>query len=52
MAINPKKLGEAKAVIRRFRKEIEAVLEDDRTDPRQEVYSLAVQLFPLTRVSE
>jgi uncharacterized protein (TIGR02147 family) len=52
MAINPKKLSEAKAIIRRFRKEIESVLEDDSTGPRQEVYSLAVQLFPLTRVFE
>ena len=52
MAINPKKLSEAKDIIRRFRKEIESVLEDDSTGPRQEVYSLAVQLFPLSRVLE
>lgn len=52
IAINPKKLSEAKKIIRRFRNEVEAVLEDDSSGPRSEVYSVAVQLFPLTRVHE
>ena len=49
IAINPKKISEAKEVIRKFRKKIETVLEDESTGPKQEVYSLAIQLFPLTQ---
>ena len=52
MAINPRRLVEAKAIIRRFRKDIENLLENGSDDPVEEVYSLAVQLFPITRTSD
>ncbi|WP_413289873.1 TIGR02147 family protein [Bdellovibrio sp. HCB337] len=47
MAINPKKIGKAKDEIKLFRRKIAKILE---TDPHSEVYSLCVQLIPLTNV--
>jgi len=44
MAINPKKIPEAKLMIRAFRDRLAAVLEDDEAS---EVYRLSMQLFPL-----
>ncbi len=49
LTINPEKLSEAKSLIRYFRKEIGAVLEATPSDSSQGVYSLAIQLFPLTQ---
>lgn len=46
MAINPKKLKEAKARIRRFRDELARFLE---SEPREQVYKLCIQLIPITR---
>lgn len=45
MATTPKKLKEAKTLIREFKRKLTEFLEDgDKTD----VYTLAIQLFPLT----
>lgn len=46
MAINPGKLPEAKKMLARFRKKFAKFLEQDAG--RTEVYTLAMQLFPLT----
>lgn len=46
MAIDPAQLEEAKAMIVRFRERMAALLEKGKP---QEVYTLAIQLFPLTR---
>lgn len=46
MAINPDKMAKAKKLIREFRTNIAKELE---VDPKQEVYMLCVQLFPLSR---
>ncbi len=45
MAINPAKLAKAKKIIREFRIHLARELE---VDPKQEVYMLCVQLFPLS----
>jgi len=46
MATNPKKLNEAKILIREFKRKLVDFLEDcEKTD----VYTLAIQLFPLTK---
>lgn len=50
MAVNPKQLPEAKAIIGRFRRKLSKLLENG--DSRTEVYTLAVQLFPLTKLRE
>jgi uncharacterized protein (TIGR02147 family) len=47
MAIDPKKLPEAKKMIRAFRKKIMNLLEDKE---KTEVYELCVQLFPRTKL--
>jgi uncharacterized protein (TIGR02147 family) len=48
MAINPKRISEAKAMIARFRRKMAKVME---TGPgRTEVYTVAVQFFPLTQI--
>ncbi len=44
MAIDPKKIGMAKEMIRKFQDELAEVLESDRPT---EVYRLSMQLFPL-----
>ncbi len=49
MAINLAKLPEAEAIIRKFRRSLMALLETG--DTKQEVYQLAVALYPLTQVS-
>lgn len=49
MAINPKKMKEAKEKIRRFLDEMSLLLE---TDPKTEVYKLCIQLIPLTKGGE
>lgn len=49
MAIDPARIGEAKTAIRRFRRDMAALLEDGR---RTEVYNLNVQLVPVTRWRE
>lgn len=46
IAINPQKLPEAKTIIREFRQKIGSLLRDG---DKQEVYQLAIQLFPLTK---
>jgi transcriptional regulator with XRE-family HTH domain len=48
MAIDPKKLGRAREMIRKFRTEIARELE---VDPKSEVYMLTVGLFPLSQCS-
>lgn len=47
VAADPRKLPEAKALIRRFRTEMAALLADG---PQTEVYQMCIQLFPLTNV--
>lgn len=49
MAIDPKNLGEAKKMIKSFRKRLSKKLESGN---KKEVYKLAVQLFPLSRNNE
>lgn len=49
LAIDPKKLKDAKERIRLFLDEMSLLLE---TDPKSEVYKLCVQLIPLTRRNE
>ena len=46
MAINSKKLAEAKVLIRKFQDELNGLLEDSTPD---QVYRLCVQLFPLSQ---
>ena len=46
MAINPDKMAQAKKMIREFRMHLARELE---VDPKQEVYMLCVQLFPLSK---
>ncbi len=46
-AINSKKINRAKKLIRKFRKEMDQLLEDGSED---KVYYLGVQLFPLSKV--
>ena len=46
MAINSKKLAEAKVLIRKFQDELSGLLEDSTPD---QVYRLCVQLFPLSQ---
>ena len=48
MAINLEKLSDAKAMITRFRRKLAKFLESGKG--RTEVYTLAVQLFPLTEI--
>ncbi|MBS1985611.1 MAG: TIGR02147 family protein [Bdellovibrionales bacterium] len=48
IAVATKNLPKAKTLIRRFRAELEELLDDGRAD---EVYQLCVQLFPLTVLS-
>lgn len=45
--LNPKKISEAKALIRKFEDDLVDLLEKD--DDLTEVYRLAIQLFPLTK---
>jgi transcriptional regulator with XRE-family HTH domain len=45
-AINPKKLKEAKELIKKFQNQISEVLE---SKPQKEVYKLCIQLFPITK---
>ena len=47
MAINPDKLPQAKAMLTRFRKRFAKFLEEGKG--RTEVYTVAIQLFPLTQ---
>jgi uncharacterized protein (TIGR02147 family) len=47
MAIDPKRLPEAKQAIRKFRKELADLLEDG---DQSEVYLLGVQLLPMTKL--
>jgi len=49
MAINPEKIKKAKEEIKLFRRKIAKILE---TDPSTEVYSLCVQLIPLTKIQD
>lgn len=46
MAIDPRNLGEAKKMIKSFRKRLSKKLESGN---KKEVYKLAIQLFPLSR---
>ena len=46
MAIDPENLGEAKNMIKSFRKRLSKKLESGN---KKEVYKLAIQLFPLSR---
>ncbi len=46
MAIDSKKLSQAKSIIRKFQDELSALLEEGSPD---EVYRLCVQLFPLSK---
>jgi uncharacterized protein (TIGR02147 family) len=48
MAINPEKLPEAKAMLARFRKKFAKIMEQG--NGRTEVYTVAIQLFPLTEL--
>ena len=52
MVTHPKKLKEAKALIRKFQDDLDALMEN--VDEKTEVYRCSVELFPLTinRVSE
>jgi uncharacterized protein (TIGR02147 family) len=52
IAISPARLPRARKAIRKFRRELERLLEDDSGEGRSEVYNLAIQLFPLTRVRQ
>lgn len=45
LAINPKKIPEAKKAIRDFQMQMESLLE---VHPQKEVYKLCIQLFPVT----
>lgn len=47
IAINSKKLDEAKTIIREFRLKMKALFEKDEKD---EVYQLAVQFYPLSQI--
>ena len=47
MAIDPEKIPEAKLMISKFRKKLMKKLESGK---KKEVYKLAVQLFPLTKI--
>lgn len=49
IAIDPKKLPEAKKIIQRFRSEISDFLEDDS---KSEVYMISIQLFPLSTIRD
>lgn len=49
MAMNKKKLALAKKMIKKFRRELCQLVEDKNGD---EVYSLNIQLFPLTKISK
>ncbi len=49
IAIDPKRLPEAKTIIRRFRKEMADLLEDGE---QSEVYLLGVQLLPMTQLKK
>ena len=53
MAVAPSGLEEARRAIRRFRKEISAILEHTDAYPKDcdEVYNLSIQLFPLSRAN-
>jgi uncharacterized protein (TIGR02147 family) len=46
MAIDPKKLPEAKAIVREFQEKLYALLADGK---KTEVYQFNFQLFPLTQ---
>ncbi len=46
IAVNPEKLPEAKTIIREFRQKLASLLRDGK---KQDVYQLAVQLYPLTK---
>lgn len=50
MAINTKRLPEARHLIKKFRRELSAFLEQD--PEKDEVYQLSVALFPLSRAEE
>lgn len=49
MAINPERISEAKKLIAKFRRKMAALLEQDN---RKEVYSLAIQLHPLSQLEK
>ena len=46
--LDPKKLDQAKTLIRRFEDDLFALLDEESTPT--EVYRLAIQLFPLTKM--
>ncbi len=48
MAVNPQKLKSAKALVKKFKQDMEALLESGK---KAEVYALAVQLYPLSDVT-
>jgi len=50
MAINPDKLPQAKAMLTRFRKKFSKFMEEGKG--RTEVYTVAMQLFPLTQLKK
>ena len=49
MAVDPRKLAEARVKIRKFQDELSEFLE---SDPKTEVYQLCIQLFPLTHLNK
>lgn len=49
IALDPEKLPEAKTVIREFRQKMAVLLKDGK---KTEVYQLAIQLYPLSKVQE
>jgi uncharacterized protein (TIGR02147 family) len=49
MAIDPKRIADAKGLIREFRKKLSALMEEGE---RKAVYRLSIQLFPLTDESK
>ena len=52
MAVDVEQLAQAKSLIRKFQDDLDALLEGDeqKQKSRTEVYRLAVQLFPLTKL--
>lgn len=50
VALNLDKLPEAKTIIREFRMKMSALLRD--SDPKTDVFQLAIQFFPLTEVNK
>ncbi len=47
LTVDTRKIPEAKALIRKFRRELAALMEDGTQD---EVYQLCIQLFPFSQV--